>query len=68
MLDMTIDQVYSLVEDIVLVKSPQEAQTLKIRSFYKFSELFKRNKTVLIELSNSETYLISPEGKTERLI
>lgn len=67
MLDLTIDQVYSLVEDIVFEKSPQEAQTLKIRSFYKFSELLKRNKTILIELPNSETYLISPEGETRRL-
>lgn len=68
MLDMTIDQVYSLVEDIVLEKSPQEAKTIKIRSYYKFSEIFRRNKTVLIELPNLETYLISPEGKTERLV
>ena len=67
MMKLTIDQVYSLVEDIVLNKKPEEAQTLEIRTYYKTSELLRKNKSILIEFPNSEAYLISPEGRTERI-
>lgn len=66
-MNMTSNQTFALVEDIVTEKPPDSVAGFEIRTYYKFSEVLKKYKTVAVHLLNGEVYLISPEGKTERI-
>lgn len=67
MMNITSDQTFALVEEIITEKSPEIVYGFEIRPYYKISEIFKKYKTVAIYLPNAEVYLISPQGVTKRI-
>lgn len=67
MMNITSDQTFALVENVLMEKPPDIVIGFEIRPYYKISEVFKKYKTVAVHLINAEVYLISPNGKTERL-
>lgn len=65
---LTLDQIYALIDDIVIPQIPDEVKFIEFETENCLGEILSKNKTIRVSLSDGQVFTISPEGETNKCV
>lgn len=64
---LTLDQIYALIDKVVIPQSPTELKFIEVEVENNVGEILSIDKSIRVSLSNGQIFSISSEGATNEL-